>query len=214
MIAGVAARITTRGAPGNYEDSKQDALLWLLEGRFSYDPTKTKQEIRAYLITRIVGQLVRNWQNEHGTRLKNAPSFVSVSSLQLVYEDEPFYISEEREKNNRKQWAIIEEVLNALNPLKRSIIEKYLSGISNKDIARQQGLTRGRISQIVGEFKEKCREQENAPPTLDRSNVEAVFPLQGGGEGESTQRRNLRRDHEEPERARDTQPSLFDFIKQ
>lgn len=134
--------------------------------------------------------------------------------MQLVYEDEPFYISEEREKINRKQWAIIEEVLNALNPLKRSIIEKYLSGISNKDIARQQGLTRGRISQIVGEFKEKCREQENAPPTLDRSNVEAVFPLQGGGEGESTQRRNLRRDHEEPDRARDTQPSLFDFIKQ
>ena len=130
----------------------------LLSNRFKYDPARSRYEIRAYLIRRISGQLIRNRQRATGARLKRPPTF---SALEYTRIDkrapDPAKATAEAEERR----AELERIANALPqfpPRDRLILCVLLRGYTHAETARAFNLTRARVSQLWGCFKKLVKE--------------------------------------------------------
>ena len=75
----------------------------LLSNRFQYDATRPSHEIKAYLVRRISGDIIRNRQIAEGTRRKHPPLFCQLDDdLPQPYAD-PAEIAEEKEERQKTE---------------------------------------------------------------------------------------------------------------
>lgn len=128
------------------DDATQDACLYLLNAREKWAQPKSK------LINRTVGELVRNYQKEHGLRRKNRPKKVDLNLSKI--EDRR---SESQEVDSRR--LIVERALGQpdVAPYKALVQDLLACDASFAAIAKKHGVTKARVSQIFKLFKSVCR---------------------------------------------------------
>ena len=134
-----------RNAWLSYDDALQDACLYLLEHRDRWaDPEKV-------LKIRVVGELVRKYQNEHGLRLKNIPRFTS-----LEYEDAKFAQSSDHfldvaKMRNIAGRATLQPELAPVSPILHLLLEG-----KGKEAREKYNLSRSTLSKIKRSFLIVC----------------------------------------------------------
>jgi RNA polymerase sigma factor (sigma-70 family) len=110
-----------------------------------YDESRPECEIEAYFRKRVMGELVRTFQNLTKSRLKNKMGTVSIddvpdeSRVGEIKEDKELVLSYCRSK------------------LELHIFKGLFMGKTQREIARETGYTDGRISQIVKDVKTRIR---------------------------------------------------------
>ena len=130
----------------------------LLEGRFLYNATRPRWEIRSYLIRRISGQLIRDRQNANGERWKRPPTFAAMPNA-LIDERAPDPAKATAEAEERR--AELERIANALPqfpPRDRLILCVLLRGCTQAETARAFNLTKARVSQLWKRLKKRVKE--------------------------------------------------------
>ncbi len=133
----------------------------LLSNRFQYDATRPIHEIKAYLVRRISGAIIRKRQTAEGTRRKRPPFFCQLDDDLPQPHADPAEIAEEKEERqeeSQRLWPLFIEALNAFSPRDRLIILYNLQGHKGKAIAEAFKISRGRVSQILGRFKSSLNE--------------------------------------------------------
>lgn len=128
------------------DDSENDAIILLLETDFD----ETNEGWKSYLITRVTGALIRNYQNATGGRLKNRP-VVSPLSFDVAKESE----EEQTDDSAERKVDAMKRALYLLSTKDKKVINAVLKGEKQKKIAARLKLSRGRISQIVKNYKLK-----------------------------------------------------------
>ena len=128
-----------------FDDATQDACLYLLNNQKKWTQPKPK------LINRVIGELVRCYQKEHGLRRKSKLKRVDVN-LSLIA------TKEEREVDDSR-WSIVERALRQPDVApNRSIVESLLEPDATvTTVAKKHGLTKARVSQIFKQFKAVCQ---------------------------------------------------------
>lgn len=110
-----------------------------------YDEPRPECEIEAYFRKRVMGELVRTFQNLTKSRLKNKMGTVSIDDVPddnrvgEIKEDKELVLSYCRSK------------------LELHIFKGLFMGKTQREIARETGYTDGRISQIVKDVKTRIR---------------------------------------------------------
>ena len=145
-IAAAFVRITGRRDLGG--DAENDAVIALLS--IEYDASNAGA--KSYLKKRALGQLIRDYQNKTGQRLKNKPRFVEyVETATRATDDE---IARADETNDK---TAIDKALQTFPQRDRAFLSEWITGKKQIKIAADLGLTRGRISQIISQFKVRAR---------------------------------------------------------
>ena len=129
-------------------DAENDAVLALLS--VEYDPSNVGA--RSYLKTRALGQLIRDYQNKTGQRLKNKPQFCEYIETAARVEDR-----HEPTDDDATEKDALEKALQEFTTRDRAFLSDWIAGKKQIKIAADLGLTRGRISQIITRFKRKAR---------------------------------------------------------
>lgn len=134
---------------GSFDDATSAAALYLLE-----HPEKWDQE-NAGLKTRVVGELERQYQNEHGLRRKHMPKRVDIDVERLAVRKRP----PSSVRPDCERMTIIQRALRQPGIARYAyIIEDILSLKYTKgEIAKRHGISGARVSQIYREFKSVCR---------------------------------------------------------
>ena len=145
-VAAAFVRIT--GRADLKDDATNDAVLALIEIDFD----ETNAGARSYLKKRALGQLIRDYQNKTGQRLKNKPHFVEYIETATRIEDRYEPADDETTEKNA-----INDALKEFTTRDRAFLSEWLTGKKQIKIAADLGLTRGRISQIITRFKHKAR---------------------------------------------------------
>lgn len=128
------------------DDAENDAIIALLETDFD----ETNEGWKSYLVTRVTGALIRNYQNATGGRLKNRPVVAPLSfDVAKEQEEPPPDNAQERKEEAMKR------ALYLLSAKDKKVINAVLKGEKQKKIAARLKLSRGRISQIVKNYKLK-----------------------------------------------------------
>lgn len=127
-----------------FDDAQNDAILLLLE--YEFDTFYSPEQINAYLKKRVVGKLIRNYQTVTGSRRKHKRERVDEADVE-----------DTSRKVDSSTNDIIRRALVRSSAFKQLVISDYLEGWKQKDIAKKYGLSRGRISQIIGTFKRCAR---------------------------------------------------------
>lgn len=133
------------GAPSQFDDATQEACLYLLERR-----DKWTLEAR-FLKRRVVFELVRRYQNEHGLRRTNMLKRVDLDVGRL---------SERNRDDAKAQEAratIDETIRNGGLELDREIVELIVDGWTRKEIAKRYGVPFREISEIYKRFLRELR---------------------------------------------------------
>ena len=128
------------------DDAENDAIITLLETDFD----ETNDGWKSYLVTRVTGALIRQYQNATGGRLKNRP-VVAPLSFDVAKEQDEELVDD---ANERKSDAM-KRALFLLSAKDKKVINALLKGEKQKKIAARLKLSRGRISQIVKNYKVK-----------------------------------------------------------
>lgn len=128
------------------EDAASDAVLALIAVEFDPDREGWKQ----YLKTRVLGKLLRDLQTRTGRRLKVPPAFVQYVEG-VASEDPP------EEEDETSDEDAIRKALEQFAERDRALIQDYVEGKKQIEIARELRLSRGRISQILTKFKSLAR---------------------------------------------------------
>ena len=146
-IAAAFVRITGRRDLGG--DAENDAVIALLS--IEYDATNAGA--KSYLKKRALGQLIRDYQNKTGQRLKNKPRFVEYveTATRATVEDDGARADEINDK------TAIDKALRTFPQRDRAFLSEWITGKKQIKIAADLGLTRGRISQIISQFKSRAR---------------------------------------------------------
>lgn len=133
------------------EDAKGDAILALINLEFNAN----NGGWRSYLKTRALGLLIRDYQNKTGQRLKRKPRFTEYLETASNSDDT---------KNDDCYSDDVDSCKTAINnalrhfPKKsRDVLSAWIAGKKQTEIAKELGLTRGRVSQIVSSFKTSAR---------------------------------------------------------
>lgn len=133
----------------NYDDAVSAASLYLLEHR-----EKWAQENKG-LKRRVVGELQRQYQNEHGLRRKYMPKRVDVNlELIAVRERPPSSVRPDSERLDIVRRALRQPGIVRYAPILEDVLGlKY----TKTEIGRRHGVSTARVSQIYKEFKTVCR---------------------------------------------------------
>lgn len=145
-IAAAFVRIT--GRRDLKDDATNDAALALISIEFD----ETNAGARSYLKKRALGQLIRDYQNKTGQRLKNKPHFVEYTETATRA---PETSDDDGDADDDK--IAIENALRQFPQRDRAFLAAWVAGKKQIKIAADLGLTRGRISQIITRFKHKAR---------------------------------------------------------
>lgn len=145
-VAEKAANIYCRkyASVDQFDDALGEASLFLLEHRDVWNATT-----RA-IVVRVVGALVRNYQNAHGLRLKNPPKFVD--GLEL----DTFAASSRRSASVcDPRLTLVEDLLQS--PLfaeySTAILELVDGHSTKKEIAQRHGLRPRELTRIYKSFR-------------------------------------------------------------
>lgn len=129
------------------DDAENDALILLLEIDFDAE----NEGWKSYLVKRVTGALIRRYQNETGGRLKNRP-VVSALSFDVAKEQEE---EEPPPEVDAARGAAMRRAIALLSLKDQDVIKALIKGEKQKKIAAELHLSRGRISQIVKNYKVK-----------------------------------------------------------
>lgn len=148
-----AAFVRISGRADLRDDAVNDALVALL----SIDYDATNAGARSYLKKRALGALIRDYQRKTGRRLKNAPKFIEYTDAATVappsFDDDDNGVDHTGDDDK----TAVEIALQCFSGRELEIIKEWLSGKKQIKIASDRNLTRGRISQIIAQFKHKAR---------------------------------------------------------
>lgn len=131
-----------------FDDAISEAALFLLEHKTIWEkPRRT-------IVIRVVGALVRNYQNAHGARLKNRP---------LFYRDEYDFDNIALENTLDEKRLLVEWKKDVENTLKQREFEEYvdvirdlISGLSVTAVAKKYRIPQRRIRNVFKRFKAVC----------------------------------------------------------
>lgn len=142
------AYVKTTGLFQEWDDACQDAALLLAQTDF--DDSYPQPARRAYLTRRCVMALLRERQKRTGARLRRPPEFRSFDEL-----DPP---------DDRRSSSSVVDVERATTTAKeelsdrdRTIVEAWLAGVGQVEIARRFELSQSRVSRIVKQYRETVR---------------------------------------------------------
>lgn len=157
LLASRAASVFVRIArnPRLFEDSRQTAILYLLEENF--DSSFQLAQRRAYLVKRVSMRLLRDYQKETGARLKIPPRFVNLSGETQEKPPSLSFRGYETEMENLEVLETCRVAFADLSERDKRIINQWKRGERQRVIAVEVGLTQPRISQIIGDFKNRCK---------------------------------------------------------
>ena len=128
-----------------YDDALNDS--YILATEIDFDETQSDKEIFSYLKLRIVGKLLRKLHNETGARRKTAHERVELVDIQ----------DKRKTPVDVAQNEIVQRVIKRFPFYKQAIICDFLTLGKQKPVAKKHHLTKGRISQIIKEFKQAVR---------------------------------------------------------
>ena len=128
-----------------YDDALNDS--YILATEIDFDETRSDKEIFSYLKLRIVGKLLRKLHNETGARRKTAHERVELVDIQ----------DKRKTHVDVAQNEIVQRVIKRFPFYKQAIICDFLTLGKQKPVAKKHHLTKGRISQIIKEFKQAVR---------------------------------------------------------
>lgn len=128
-----------------YDDALNDS--YILATEIDFDETRSDNEIFSYLKLRIVGKLLRKLHNETGARRKTAHERVELVDIQ----------DKRKTPVDVAQNEIVQRVIKRFPFYKQAIICDFLTLGKQKPVAKKHHLTKGRISQIIKEFKQAVR---------------------------------------------------------
>ena len=143
------AYVKTTGLFQEWDDACQDAALLLAQTDF--DDSYPQPARRAYLTRRCVMALLRERQKITGARLRRPPEFRSFGEL-----DPP--------DDRRTSSSRVDDVERATTTAKealsdrdRAIVDAWLAGLGQVEIARRFELSQSRVSRIVKQYKDAAR---------------------------------------------------------
>lgn len=153
-IANRAAKIATRGHSQDYQDAKQEAFIYLLENKFSFDTGRPRASCVSYLVCRIGYALIRRRQQTTGARLKSPPTFTAPETLETVGDakSDPAEIAEAKEERLADLVAI-SQTLETFQPRERAALLAYLRGEKKLVISRAFGVNRPYLYCLITRFK-------------------------------------------------------------
>ncbi len=157
----------------NIDDAVSEACVFLLEHRDQWNRPPQ------WLYRRAVGQLIRNFQNEHGLRRKNRAFYTENYDLQTHAET----VEVDAPKRTDARIRIIERALKQPDFVEYAeVVRDIVAGMARTDIALKHNITQGRISQIFNRFKTVCQrlDEEREPTHEDKTK----YPLLFGDENE------------------------------
>lgn len=166
------------GRRSDYDDAYQDAVVYLLEHR-----EKWVQDA-GVLMKRVIGELIRGYQKSHGLRLKRRAHrvFIDLSRVSRQIPEVMNLIEVEESRRRR----LVERALGQPDISRyRPLLESVLSGEHKGATARRYGITEGRLSQILKQFRSACLRLSEA------GRVEIVGPQELDLDAESKSRHPL-----------------------
>lgn len=134
------------GSWNNYDDAVGESCVFLLEHReFWIRPT-------TWLKRRVIGQLIRNYQNERGLRRKHKTTTNHVDESLIAPQKDKTDSNKVDERNR-----IIDRALQQPDVAQDSaIIRDILGGVSREEVAKKYKITQGRVSQLFHQFRIAC----------------------------------------------------------
>lgn len=162
-IAGRAASIATRNHSQDYQDAKQEAFIYLLENKFSFDTGRPRASCVSYLVCRIGYALLRRRQQTTGARLKSPPTFTRPETLETVGDakSDPAEIAEAREER-LADLAAIRQTLETFQPLEREALVCFLRGEKPPVISRAFGVNRPYLYRLITRFRRRLKKTGRA----------------------------------------------------
>ena len=141
------AYVRATGLFSEWDDARQDAALLLAQTEF--DDSYPRSARRAYLTRRCVMALLRERQKRTGARLRRPPEFQSFGEL-----DPP-----DRRSSGVDVVAIGATVAakEELSDRDRRIVDAWLAGVGQVEIARRFEISQSRVSRIVKQYKDAAR---------------------------------------------------------
>jgi RNA polymerase sigma-70 factor (ECF subfamily) len=166
LVRGAIARVLRKGCtnpPDHGKDAEQEtwSRVWKYSSRF--DPAEGTFE--AWLATiakrRALTDLVRCLkQRENEVQLEE-----DVATTEAGWA-ETYYLTQAN-----REWELVEEVMQSLNPEHRAIVELGLfDKIPYAEISGQLGVSVAKIKVVIHRFKKACRERAQSDGNRDEKN--------------------------------------------
>lgn len=161
-VAEAAARAYCKryASSEQFDDALGDAALFLLEHRTIWN----KQ--RSLIVSRVVGALIRKYQNEHGLRLKRKPTFVDDVDVSLIPSKSNVLICDPR-------LEFVQTLLESLRfaPLRDAILEIIDARSKISEIAARNYLSQRELRRIYNEFQIACKTNARGVTIVDPHDV-------------------------------------------
>lgn len=149
---------------GDREEGAAEAVVLIIG--YDIPPHLTAEHRFNYLARRAAGEMIRKYQKSHGLTLKNPPVLMSLDDVTAEIVAPVSAIEQEETTaaaaiDRALDWLTVAEVLAEMNIRDAVIIQAWLSGYKQREIARAYQLTPPRVSQIITDFKARARALRN-----------------------------------------------------
>ena len=136
------------------DDAFSIACLEICE-HAEYDDTRTDYEICAYFVKKGYFAIVHEYNTINKPIKDREITIVSLDTLDnvdVIEDESDDYVPDESQKEALRNWIDKWD-----NPLEAFVLKAVVNGESRKVIAKEAGISEGRISQIIKRFQEQAR---------------------------------------------------------
>lgn len=143
-----------------YDDIFQDCIIDFIKSLKEFDPTKSK--ITTYSSKKILSEHKRRMKRHY--KKKNVlgeyffDDIVSNDNLEMLNVLSDTYNYEDNIINSILTKDILNQLENKFSSRNIEVINLYVSGIEQKEIAKMYNISRSRIGQIIGRFRKEAQE--------------------------------------------------------
>lgn len=143
-----------------YDDIFQDCIIDFIKSLKEFDPTKSK--ITTYSSKKILSEHKRRMKRHY--KKKNVlgeyffDDIVSNDNLEMLNVLSDTYNYEDNIINSILTKDILNQLENKFSSRNIEVINLYVSGIEQKEIAKMYNISRQRVGQIINKFKKEAQE--------------------------------------------------------
>ena len=143
-----------------YDDIFQDCIIDFIKSLKEFDPTKSK--ITTYSSKKILSEHKRRMKRHY--KKKNVlgeyffDDIVSNDNLEMLNVLSDTYNYEDNIINSILTKDILNQLENKFSSRNVEVINLYVSGIEQKEIAKMYNISRQRVGQIINKFKKEAQE--------------------------------------------------------